>query len=33
MSSKEEIAFALKEIEIFWSLSGLMLDRYKMQGM
>jgi hypothetical protein len=33
MSSKEKIAFALNEIGIFGSLSGLMLDRNKMQGM
>ena len=33
MSSKEEISFALNEIEIFGSLSGLMLNRNKTQGM
>jgi hypothetical protein len=33
MSSKEEIASALNEIEIFRSLSGLMLNRNKTQGM
>ena len=32
MSSKEEIASALNEIEIFGSLSGLVLNRYKTQG-
>jgi hypothetical protein len=29
MSSKEEITFALNEIEIFGSLSGLMINRNK----
>lgn len=33
MSSKEEIASALNEMEIFGSLSGLMLNRNKTQGM
>lgn len=33
MSSKEEITSALNEIEIFGSLSGLMLNRNKTQGM
>jgi hypothetical protein len=33
MSSKEEIASALNEIEIFGSLSGLVLNRNKTQGM
>jgi hypothetical protein len=33
MSSKEEITSALNEIEIFGSLSGLMLNRKKIQGM
>ena len=33
MSSKEEIASALNEIEIVGSLSGLMLNRNKTQGM
>jgi hypothetical protein len=33
MSSKEEITSALHEIEIFGSLSGLMLNRKKTQGM
>jgi hypothetical protein len=31
MSSKEEITFALNEIEIFGSLSGLMINRNKTQ--
>jgi hypothetical protein len=33
MSSKEEITSALNEMEIFGSLSGLMLNRNKTQGM
>jgi hypothetical protein len=33
MSSKEEITSALNEMEIFGSLSGLMLNRNKIQGM
>ena len=33
MGSKEEIAFALNEIEIVGSFSGLMLDWNKTQGM
>ena len=33
ISSKEEIASALNEIDIFRSLSGLMLNRNKTQGM
>ena len=33
MSSKEEITSVLHEIEIFGSLSGLMLNRKKIQGM
>jgi hypothetical protein len=32
MSSKEEIASVLNEIEIFGSLSGLMLNRNKNTG-
>jgi hypothetical protein len=33
MSSKEEITSVLHEIEIFGSLSGLVLNRNKTQGM